>query len=234
VKRLVCIAVALAFVLGASMASADVIVELREVGTTPANNVVGIAGYYTGDVYAGRYNLEVKVPPDDQAIDVDGYCIDPTLSTSSFIDYKLVGIPDGTGYEAAAYLLSQPYTGEQATEAQVAVWELTWDYEKNNPFSLTEGNLQVTGGLSEAQKAEVEAMYDAALAAIAGGWDQTGYVLALNPTDEVLGDWQQAQDYVIGTPVPYNTVVPLPGALVLLGAGLFRLAAYSRKRRTVV
>jgi len=145
-----------------------------------------------------------------------------------------VGIPNGSGYEAAAYLLSQLYTGDQATVAQVAVWELTWDYEKGNDFSLTEGNLKVTGGLTDAQKAEVQTMYYAALAAIDGGWDQTGYVLALNPTDEVLGDWLEAQDYVIGTPVPYNTVVPLPGALVLLGAGLFRLAAYSRKRRTVV
>jgi len=232
VKRLVCIAVALAFVLGASMASADVIVELREVGVDPSTAVT-IGGYYTGGVYAGLYNLEVKVP-DGQIITVDGYCIDPTLSTSSFTDYKLVGIPDGSGYEAAAYLLSQLYTGDQNTVAQVAVWELTWDYEKGNPFSLTAGNLQVTGGLTDDQKAEVEAMYDAALAAIALGWDQTGYVLALNPTDEVLGDWQQAQDYVIGTPVPYNTVVPLPGALVLLGAGLVRLAAYSRKRRAVV
>ena len=146
-KRLVCIAVALAFVLGASMASADVIVELREVGTTPAN-VVGIAGYYTGNVLAGRYNLEVKVP-DGQIITVDGYCIDPTDSTSTFTDYKLVGIPDGSGYEAAAYLLSQLYTGDEATVAQVAVWELTWDYEKGNPFSLTEGNLQVTGGCND-------------------------------------------------------------------------------------
>jgi len=234
VKRLVCIAVALAFVLGASMASADVIVELREVGVDPSTAVT-IGGYYTGGVYAGRYKLEVKVPPDyNEANPVSGYCIDPTLSTSIFTDYKLVGIPDGSGYEAAAYLLSQLYFGDQATDAQVAVWELTWDYEKGNPFSLTEGNLQVTGGLTDDQKAEVKAMYDEALAAIALGWDQTNYVLALNPTDEALGQWEAAQDYVIGSPVPYNTVVPLPGALVLLGAGLVRLAAYSRKRRAVV
>jgi hypothetical protein len=45
-------------------------------------------------------------------------------------------------------------------------------------------------------------------------------------------DW----DVVCQSPIPGNDIarIPIPGAVVLLGAGLFRPAAYGRRRRSEV
>ena len=53
---------------------------------------------------------------------------------------------------------------------------------------------------------------------------------------QAIGESGGSDSYVNNIPFDpnVNPVVPLPGALVLLGAGLFRLAAYGRRRRNEV
>jgi hypothetical protein len=109
--------------------------------------------------------------------------------------------------------------------AQVAIWELTFDglgalnsgmtALNTNNFKLTSPNSSTTF------YANAAAIYNQAVALVLDPnetFDSSKYVIASNT---VPG----CQDYIIPNPVP------LPGAVLLLSAGLVRLAAYARRRQ---
>jgi len=229
-KRLLCVAVVLAFVFAASMAFAYPIVSLKYAGvqnnTDTSIWAVGIGNVTTE---TGNYILSIENPPGSTAFTVSGYCVEPEYSSSSYLQYELVPVSAVTignpqAYEAAAWILSQGYTGASAAAAQTAVWELTWDYGQGNPYSLTEGNFHYRSGLSGTQLALVPDMYDAALDAVLNqGFTGSGYVVAMNPLDET--SWSGAQDYIIPNPVP------IPGSMLLMGTGLLGLGFLGRRKR---
>jgi hypothetical protein len=187
---------------------------------------------YSGGVYTGNYDLQIG---NIFSPIISGYCVSPVSSNSLFNPYTLDPIVPGTelgnAYEAAAWILSQGYSGTQTQEGQVAVWELAWDYGHGNGFSLTTGNFILNNpGPTSTFATGVEAIYDAALTAcglpptpqagvFATTFDYSKYVIADGGTL-----WQS---YVIPDPVP------LPPTALLLGTGLFGLVllGFPRKRR---
>jgi hypothetical protein len=230
-KRLLCVAVVLAFVFAASMAFAYNTVQLRYAGVQNNTNTnIYAVGIGTVTTETGNYILDIQGWGS-----VSGYCVEPKYSSGNYLTYALVPVPDmGTfsgatseflqGYQAAAWVRSQNYTDGNAAAAQTAVWELTWDYAHGNSYNLTTGNFHYNSGLSTAQYAEVSTIYYAALDAVDDGFTGAGYFVALNPTTENPAlSWSGNQDYIIPT--------PLPGAMLLLGAGMLRLVSYGRRRK---
>lgn len=238
-KRFLCVAVVLAFVFAASMAYAYPTVYLYEAGVANNHNTTIWAGSYgkVSGVQTGNYLLDIQYPIGNTAVQYSGYCVEPEESAKSYQTYELVPIADmgsiisGSNvvpaFEAAAWILSQNYTGADAASAQAAVWELTWDYSQGNSYSLTTGNFQYFSGLTSAQVTNIATFYNAALAAVAGGYNPgSDYLVAVNPVGEQ--GWSLYQDYIIPNPVP------LPGAMLLLGVGMLRLATYARRKRSLV
>ncbi len=172
-------------------------------------------------VYIGNYTFSYTTAPSTV---IYGYCVDIQDSpTSNPTSYVLQPITAGTPYAAAAWILSQGFSGTQAQEAQAAVWELVWDYgaSPSNPYSLTSGNFQLTGmsGMNATDFAAfttgVGTIYADALAALPT-FDPSGFVLVHS---------DDYQDFVGPVPVP-------PSAL-LLGAGLLGLVGLGWRRRKV-
>jgi len=228
-KKLVYVAVVLSFVLAASIASADT-VSLAYQGVQNSA-IVGIAGAYTGDVYAGNYTVTYSTDP---TTSVSGYCVEPQTSSApgAYQTYTLESIPDGSPFEAAAWVLSQHYEDQgKAPQAQVAVWELTWD--GLGGANLTSGNFRLTNPNPSATPTpqfvtDALAIYNAALAGIAAGFDQSGYVLATNAS---------YQNFVLTPPggppppPPPPPPIPLPPSVFLLGSGLLGLGFLGWRRK---
>jgi hypothetical protein len=220
-KRLVCIGVVLSFVFGASMASAYPLVDLYEVGVT--NDIVTniyAPGFGNIGVHTGNYIVSVRNPSGsgNDYIQYSGYCVEPTNSSSSPKVYELLPIAEGSAFEAAAWILSQGYT-TQAAAAQVAVWELTWDTALGNPYDLSADNFRLNSGVSAT---DVKTIYDAAIAHMGAGFDQSGYVIAHNPVGSI--GWVESQDYIIPNPVP------VPPSVLLLASGLLGLLGLRWRR----
>jgi hypothetical protein len=219
-KRLGCIAVVLTLVFAASMASADTVL-LKEDSVANGATVNLTTSFYTGGALAGNYLLSVQNPPGNPAIQYSGYCVDPAFSSNSYATYELVSIAEGSRYEAAAWVLSKGYTNGalSAAEAQVAIWELVWDW--GSTFDLSSGNLIASG----INATDVQTIYNAALAGIGASFDQSPYVLARHPVGDptVLG--AGLQDFILPNPVP------LPPTAMLLGAGLLGIAGLGWRRR---
>jgi hypothetical protein len=164
--------------------------------------------------YAGVFTFALGSPYNQQT---KGYCIEVTQHTS-FNDlrtYQVVDISTLTGSAkiagaAEAYIVKQNYTGATAAAAQVAVWELAFDVAAGKSFDLTQDKFRNVSGTN----LDLTLANSIGTAALAANFNPTGYFQLTN---------SERQDFVTG--------VPIPGAVLLLGAGMARLAAYARRRR---
>ena len=204
----------------ASVASADYNVQLRYNTVSPwVTNTIYENGTAFGGVLTGNYIVEIQAGYPFAGV-YAGFCVDPANATTAYTPYKLTSIAEGSGFEAAAWVLNQGYTGTSAVAAQIAVWELTWDW----------GNIQLDRNLanfgkfsidaSNAYFGEASSIITLALAGMGNGFDQNalGFLLAVSP--QVVGGTDY-QDYIIKTPIP--------AAVWLLGSALLGLVGIRRR-----
>jgi len=188
---------------------------------------VNIYAVGIGDVGTEAGNYMIKYQTDPNTL-VSGFCIDPHYSSDLFNPYLVQSIPKGSGFEAAAWILAQNYSPALAPAAQVAVWELTWDYQYGRAFSLTTGDfrLNTPDPVTSQLAMDVTAIYNAALDGIGPGstFDSSRYVTLHSPVTAGATDYQ---DYVMPNPNP----TPVPATAVLLGTGLLGLGLLSRRKK---
>jgi hypothetical protein len=227
-KRFVFMALIVAVVFAASMASAD-LVQLKFVDVAPGSINVGVDG--RGTIVAGLYNLQFY-PPVSVAVptSVSGCCVDPAWASSSFQEYSLSRVAANSSYAAAMYLMDKYVTTTPAL-AQVAIWETVWDW--SNPVNLSGNNFKLLSGLDITQQNTVIDYVNEAKVAYANGLITTAllnkYVLAESPVNNGYGI--SPQDYIFRSETTSVPPVPIPPTVYLLGAGLVGLVGLRRKFR---
>jgi hypothetical protein len=224
-RKFVFAAVIVLVFFAASMASAS-IVSLAYTGV-PNGAAVPLTGQLNGSYLAGNYTATINGYGS-----FSGFCVDwaAANSSNSFSDYNLVGIADGSRYEAAAWVMANYNTltyGYSAAAAQIAIWELVWDWNNTN---LTTGNLIYSSGT---YYAAANALITAALTGV-NTFSPSGYMIALSPaTGDSLGG--RYQDFIFERTVPIGGMVsapvPIPPTVYLLGVGFFGFVGLRKRFR---
>ena len=180
---------------------------------------------------AGNYMVKYSTAPTTL---VSGFCIDPHYSNKAFSPYEVQSITEGSGFEAAAWVLSRGYSPALAAAAQVAVWELTWDSQYGRGFDLANGDFRLNSPLTTSFVTDVTNIYNAALTGRGAGFDQAPYAMLHSPANSGGTDYQ---DYIVAnpfyTPPTGGSPAPIPASFVLLASGLLGLGLLGYKKKAV-
>jgi hypothetical protein len=202
----------LSLVLVAGESGASYVV--RDAGTAPATQVDISAPTlpYTGTVLAGNYLVEFLDGPT-----VYGFCVDPQFSSDQFQNYEVSQVAPNTGYAVAAWILNQYHSGApESAAAQIAVWELVWDW--NTGKNWTAGTFQLLGSPDTYYGSKTpEMIYNEAMYAYSNG----GIGAALLGNYLLLTN-DKSQDFLVHH-------APLSPSVLLLSGGLLGLAAVRRR-----
>ena len=147
-----------------------------------------------------------------------------------FDDGTLLGIASISSSEGVAF--TQPATPGDLPGGN----DLTPPFETTRDFSADSNEPVMANGVDAATE-WVQIVFD-----LQGSQTFADTIAALTDKSlrvglhvQAIGALNSSDSYVNNIPFDPNVnPVPLPGALVLLGAGLFRLAAYGRRRRNEV
>lgn len=201
----------------APAALADTVISLREVEVNPRKTVTcHFPEYGTVGTYAGEYILEIE----NQGL-TSGFCVEDTLSSSSFQSYELLAPGSlGVEYLEAAWIANEYHFGNHGWTAwatQIAIWEVVLD---PGDYDASVNGFRANSYVSGAN-AIIGEMLAAADSDGFSDYDFNGWQIARSPYP--YEDNTAPQDYLVR--------VPEPGTTLLLGAGAFSLMAARRRRK---
>jgi len=184
---------------------------------------VNIGSFINATTVAGFYNAILTVPEEPiwtGNYEGLGFCAEAAsiYVYPNYLDYSLYElIPPYTNaaWLMSTYLVSATDTYNTAS-LQVAIWESLLDPK---PFDLTSGNFALLAGLNPTKANE---MLTALTNADLSSFNTAPYRIA---SDDGLGTTSGIQDLIV-----YNSAVPIPSGLLLLGSGLI---AFIGLRRTL-